>query len=50
MMLCRHRYPDGPWNFRTPQREDEFGVDIENQNEQRTRERMRQMAGKPPSE
>ena len=50
MMLCRHRYPDGPWNFETRQREDKFWVDIENQNEQLTRERMGQMAGNPPSE
>jgi hypothetical protein len=44
MLLCRHRYPNGPWDFKTKQLEDERWVRIEDENEKRTRERMRQRA------
>lgn len=44
MLLCRHRYPNGPWDFKTKQLEDERWVRIEDENEKRLRERMRQRA------
>jgi hypothetical protein len=42
MLLCRHRFPSGPWNFKTNQLEDAFWVHVEDENERRIRERMRQ--------
>ncbi|HKO05788.1 MAG TPA: hypothetical protein VJW51_13615 [Candidatus Acidoferrales bacterium] len=51
MMFCWHRFPNGPWDFKTHQREDAFWVRIEDQNEQRIRERMAQLAAaKPPGQ
>jgi hypothetical protein len=44
MLLCRHRYPNGPWDFKTKQLEDERWVRIEDENEKRIRARMRQRA------
>ncbi|HMD07213.1 MAG TPA: hypothetical protein VKH63_06730 [Candidatus Acidoferrum sp.] len=44
MLLCRHRFPSGPWNFKTNQLEDAFWVHVEDENERRIRERMRQMS------
>jgi hypothetical protein len=49
MMFFRHRYPDGPWDIQTRQREDAFWVEAENQNEQRARERMRQTTATKPN-
>ena len=44
MLFCQHRYPDGPWDFKTKQKEDARWVQIEDENEVRLRERMRQRA------
>ena len=52
MLLCRHRYPNGPWDFKTKQIEDERWMRIEDENEKRVRERMRLRAleqESPPS-
>jgi hypothetical protein len=50
MMLCRHRFPNGPWDFKTRQVEEAFWVHVEDENERRTRERMRKISSASPED